>query len=180
MDAGLSFETHVIKSLNTANKMTGIINRICEGVFVTLYKSLIRLVIWCPITIRDQKRLEGVQRRAWQVLQNSAPTKAKEARPSFTAVQKAASRYAARVFKILNGTDRINSSISFELLDEARTRVHKYKISKQRSNTSFRLHSFSIRVVETWNALLECVFDSSNVNTFKSRLNSVWIECGLK
>ena len=27
VDARLSFETHVIKSVNTANKMTGIINR---------------------------------------------------------------------------------------------------------------------------------------------------------
>ena len=54
--------------------MTGIINRnfrlMGEEVFMNLYKAMIRphleyaSVAWSPSTIRDQRRIEGVQRRA--------------------------------------------------------------------------------------------------------------------
>ena len=79
-----------------------------------------------------------------------------------------------QVYKIIHGIDRVNPNSFFQLVDSLRTRGHKFKISKQRSNTSFRLHSFSNRVVYVWNALSEHVVDSSNVNIFKSRLNSIW------
>ena len=193
VDARLSFETHVIKSVNTANKMTGIINRnfrlMGEEVFLTLYKSPIRphlefaSVIWCPITIRDQKRIEGVQRRATKLVASITELSYQQRLRKLGLPSLQYRRLRAdmlQVFKILHVIDRINPSIFFDLMDEARTRGHKYKISKQRGNTSFRLNSFSNRVVETWNALPEYVVDSSNVNTFKSRLNSVWIDHPIK
>ena len=79
-----------------------------------------------------------------------------------------------QVYKILHGIERINPDVFFEWADGTRTRGHKYKIIKQRCSTSFRLHSFSHRVVDTWNALPEHVVDSPNVNIFKTRLNTVW------
>ena len=44
VDEKMSFETHVTKSINMANKMTGIVNRNFRlmGVFMNLYKTLIR------------------------------------------------------------------------------------------------------------------------------------------
>ena len=78
VDERPSFETHVTKSVNTANRMTGIVNRnfklMGHEVFINLYKSLIRphleyaSVVWCRSTIRDQKRIEGVQRRATKLV----------------------------------------------------------------------------------------------------------------
>ena len=78
-----------------------------------------------------------------------------------------------RVYKILHGIDRIDPNVFFHLADGTRTRGHKFKILKQRCNTSFRLHSFSQPVSDSWNALPEYVVDSP-VNMFKSRLNTLW------
>ena len=80
VDDKLSFETHVTKVVNTANKITGIIYRnfkmMGDEVFTNLYKTLVRphleysSVVWSPLTVRDQKRIEAVQRRATRLVSN--------------------------------------------------------------------------------------------------------------
>ena len=187
VDERLSFETHVTKSVNTANKMTGIVNRnfklMGHEVFINLYKSLIRphleyaSVVWCPSTIRDQKRIEGVQRRATKLVSSITDLSYPQRLQILGIPSLQYRRLRAdmlQVYKIIHGIDRVEPSSFFQLVDSSRTRGHKFKIAKQRGNTSFRLHSFSNRVVDVWNALPEYVVDSPNVNIFKSRLNSIW------
>ena len=80
VDSRLSFETHVLKAVSTANKMTGILKRnfkyMDDRIFLNLYKSLVRphieysCVVWNPVTIRDQKAIEGVHRRATKSIPN--------------------------------------------------------------------------------------------------------------
>ena len=60
--------------------MTGVIKRnfkyMGEEIFLYLYKTLVRphleysSVVWDPITLRDQRRIEGVQRRATKLIPN--------------------------------------------------------------------------------------------------------------
>ena len=187
VDEKMSFETHVTKSINMANKMTGIVNRnfrlMGEDVFMNLYKTLIRphleyaSVVWSPSTIRDQRRIEGVQRRATKLVSSVSELSYHERlrKLGIPSLQYRRMRGdMLQVYKILHGIERINPDVFFELAGGTRTRGHKYKIIKQRCSTSFRLHSFSHRVVDTWNALPEHVVDSPNVNIFKTRLNTVW------
>ena len=187
VDERPSFETHVTKSVNTANRMTGIVNRnfklMGHEVFINLYKSLLRphleyaSVVWCRSTIRDQKRIEGVQRRATKLVSSITDISYPQRLQILGIPSLQYRRLRAdmlQVYKIIHGIDRVKPSSIFQLVDSLRTRGHKFKISKQRSNTSFRLHSFSNRVVYVWNALSEHVVDSPNVNIFKSRLNSIW------
>ena len=78
VDSKLSFETHINKSVQTANRITGVIKRnfkfMEDETFLNLYKTLVRphleysSVVWDPVTIRDQKLIEGVQRRATKLI----------------------------------------------------------------------------------------------------------------
>ena len=58
-----------------------------------------------------------------------------------------------QVYKIVHGMDRIDPTIFFEPVKDCKTRGHKYKLCKPRCRTSFRRHTFSNRVVDTWNSL---------------------------
>ena len=150
---------------------------------MNLYKTLIRphleyaSVVWSPSTIRDQRRIEGVQRRATKLVSSVSELSHHERLRKLGIPSLQYRRMRAdmlQVYKILHGIERINPDVFFELADGTRTRGHKYKIIKQRCSTSFMLHSFSHRVVDIWNALPEHVVDSPNVNIFKTRLNTVW------
>ena len=187
MDERLSFETHILKSVSRANRMTGIIHRnfkiMGEKVFINLYKTLVRAhleygsPVWNPNTVRDKIRLESIQRRATKLVKNITDLSYEQRLRKLGIPTLQYRRERAdmiQVYKILHGFDRIDPSMFFEMADLSRTRGHKYKIAKQRNRTSFRSNSFSSRVVDTWNALPEHVVDAQNINTFKSRLNSVW------
>ena len=64
--------------------------------------------------------------------------------------------------------------ITFTFTNDTRTRGHKYKILKKRSKTSWRLHAFSNRIIDSWNELPAYVVEAPNINVFKSRLNTAW------
>jgi len=53
------------------------------------------------------------------------------------------------------------------------------KLSKQRANLDVRKFSFSERVVQEWNKLLQEVVDATSVNKFKNRLDKHWKRYGL-
>ena len=187
IDRKLCFETHVSKSVNKANRNMGIIYRnfklMGEDVFVSLYKSMIRphveysSVVWNPTTIRDQKSIEGVQRRATKLVRGLSELSYEERLRKLGIPTLQYRRLWAdmlQVYKIVHGVDRINPETFFTFADSSITRGHKYKILKQRSKTTFRLHAFSNRVVDAWNELPAYVVEAPNVNVFKSRLNTAW------
>ena len=173
--------------VNTANKITGIIYRnfkmMGDEVFTNLYKTLVRphleysSVVWSPLTVRDQKRIEAVQRRATRLVSNISDMtyEGRLRKLGIPTLQYRRSRAdMIQVYKIIHGIDRISIPEFFEIVCESKTRGHQYKIAKKRSSTSMRKHTFSNRVVEEWNSLPEYVVDAPNTNVFKSRLNSAW------
>ena len=187
VDEKLSFETHIGNVVKTANRVTGIIRRqfkyIGHEVFVNLYKSLVRplveysSVVWSPSTIRDQKQIEGVQRRATKLAPKMANMSYNQRLVKLGLPTLEYRRLRAdmiQVYKIVHRIDRINPDMFFELSETTRTRGHKYKIKKQRPRTNFKKFSFSHRVVDTWNALPANVVEAQDLNSFKSLLNAAW------
>ena len=77
-DERLNFDVHINNLINKANKVVGVVKRsfiyLCNGSFITLYKSLIRPhleyanCIWSPMFKRQSISLENVQRRATKLV----------------------------------------------------------------------------------------------------------------
>ena len=76
-------------------------------------------------------------------------------------------------FKIIKGLDDIPCD-KFFTAAESRTRGHCYKLIKPRCETSFRLRSFSQRVITDWNKLPYDVVTAQTLNSFKNRLDKFW------
>ena len=57
---------------------------------------------------------------------------------------------------------------------ESRTRGHCYKLIKPRCETSFRLRSFSQRVITDWNSLPYDVVTAQTLNSVKNRVDKFW------
>ena len=193
VDSKLTFETHVNKSVQSANKITGIIKRnfkyMGEDIFLNLYKTLVRpyleysSVVWDPATIRDQKLLEGVQRRATKLIPTIKDLSYEQRLVNLGLPSLQYRRARAdmiQVYKIVHGMDRIDPTIFFELVKDFKTRGHKYKLCKPRCRTSFRRHTFSNRVVDTWNSLPAEIVEAPDINSFKSQLNTFWKHHPLK
>ena len=193
VDSKLTFETHVNKSVQSANKITGTIKRnfkyMGEDIFLNLYKTLVRpyleysSVVWDPATIRDQKLLEGVQRRATKLIPTIKDLSYEQRLVNLGLPSLQYRRARAdmiQVYKIVHGMDRIDPTIFFELVKDFKTRGHKYKLCKPRCRTSFRRHTFSNRVVDTWNSLPAEIVEAPDINSFKSQLNTFWKHHPLK
>ena len=75
------------------------------------------------------------------------------------------------VFKILNKRDEIDKDIFFSLSTNISTRGHPLKLVKKHHRLKVRSNSFSLRVIDSWNALPESVIMAFYLNCFKSRLN---------
>ena len=187
IDSQLNFKEHVGKSVSSANKMIGLVRRnfknLGKEVFSNLYKSLIRpkleyaSPVWNSLSLREKRLLEGVQRRATKLI----PTLGHLTYPERllhlglpTLEYRRVRADLLQVYKIFHGIDKINPNKFFEIAPTTSTRGHSFKIYKQRPNTNIRKHSFSFRVVDTWNSLPKDVVEASSINLFKSRLNSHW------
>ena len=74
------------------------------------------------------------------------------------------------VFKIVKGFDKVNYSSMFSLAAN-NLRGHDLKLYKSRFNTNLGKFTFSNRVVDEWNMLLEDVISSNTVLSFKIKLD---------
>ena len=57
---------------------------------------------------------------------------------------------------------------------ESRTGGHCYKLVKPRCETTFRLQSFSQRVISEWNNLPYEVATTKTLNSFKNKIDKLW------
>ena len=85
-----------------------------------------------------------------------------------------------QTFKIIKGFDNVNRDIWFNLVGPENPRPtrltsHQYNIIPKRSRTDHRLHFFSNRVVNSWNALPAEVKDARSLKIFKSMLDAHYI-----
>ena len=75
-----------------------------------------------------------------------------------------------QVYKALHDIDDIKWK-NMSTLSANQTRGHHLKLVKKRCNTTQRLNTFSMRIVDHWNNLLEDTVTANSINIFKSRLN---------
>ena len=144
VDGKLNFGPHICKVTKSANKIVGIIRRnfkfIGPTAFVQFYKSLVRphleygYVVWSPYTIKDQKMIENVQRRATKLIPELADKKYDERLRALGIPSSQYRRLRAdmiQTYKIIHGIDRINIELFFEMSTSTRT-GHSCKLFKQR------------------------------------------------
>ena len=79
-----------------------------------------------------------------------------------------------QTFKILNGIDRVDPKLFFEISAGSSTRGHHQKLVKKHARFGTRQSVFSQRVINDWNSLPADVIESPSLNAFKSRLDKFW------
>ena len=76
------------------------------------------------------------------------------------------------VFKMIKGFTDVPWQ-TFSRNEAHSTRGHSWKLAKQTCNQDYRLHFFSLRVLNRWNSLTQELVDSESVNSFKSGLEKL-------
>jgi hypothetical protein len=82
-------------------------------------------------------------------------------------------RDMAQVYKILKGKDKPNPDIVFEKArNRLRTRQNAdpWNLVHRQARRDVRLHSFSVRIVGSWNSIAKESKDVDNVKSFKKKL----------
>jgi hypothetical protein len=77
------------------------------------------------------------------------------------------------VFKMVRGISAVSWSVFFDKPLVQSTRGHSWKFTKRQSAKDIRLHFFSNRVLNRWNALNQEAVDASTVNGFKHQLDKL-------
>ena len=196
-DIGVLMSSNLKPSLQctlAANRASAILKQITRAfmyrdrkVFLLLYKQFVRchlefaIPAWSPWLVQDIEILERVQKRAVNFivglsgrtyedkLRELKITSLAERRKKFDMVQ---------TFKILNGHDRVDSSIWFKTVGDnanrlTRNTAYRNNLAATRSRTDIRKNFFSNRVVNLWNSLPTDVKDARTVKIFKARLEKI-------
>ena len=151
--------------------------------FLILYKSLVQPLleycntVWYPTFKKDSRAIESVQRKATKLVKYmknwSYPERLRELGLP-TMIYRRRRADVLQIFRIICGTDKVQSNKIFQLAGDTATRGHSLKKYKSRANASVKANTLRVRVVNDWNALTERVVKSESINIFKSRLEDVW------
>ena len=183
VDPDLKFSQHIETQVNKANKILGMIRRTFEymdaQVMKRLYTSLVRPHLefnntaWSPRLAKDQKLLEGVQRRATRLVPGLKHLEYEERLRRMDLP----SLYYRRLrgdmietYKHLHNQYTTNKNL-LQLHGQSRTRGHSLKLTKKYCRTSLRKNYFSYRVVDIWNDLPEHIVRAKSTNAFKAKID---------
>ena len=187
VDSGMKFSSQCSAAVKNANATLGIIRRHIksrkQNIIIKLYKTLVRpkleycVQAWCPYLRKDIDNIERVQHRATKLIGECAGLSYKDRlhRVGLTTLEKRRLRGdLLQVFKLIKGIDNIDYNKFFQLVDNSRTRGHRFKIVKVRSRLDIRNKFFSQRVINSWNMLPMDVVEAETVNSFKNKLDKFW------
>ena len=139
--------------------------------------------IWQHLYLKDSDRLEKVQQRATRLIPEirNEPYAQRLRLLNLPTLEFRRIRTALiQVFKISTGIDKLHFLSFFTLADYSRTRGHKLKMVKSRSNLRVR-HSFLTQsICDIWNALPPYVVESKTINQFKNGLEKCMSDPRLK
>ena len=150
--------------------------------YIRLYKAMIRPqleygnAVWHPYLRKDIDSIEAVQKRFTKLIPGLRDLSYQDRLKHLKLPSLAHRRRRGDIiqcFKIIKGLDDIPCERFFTFA-ESRTRGHCYKLIKPRCETSFRLRSFSQRVITDWNSLPYDVVTAQNLNSFKNRVDKFW------
>ena len=146
-------------------------------IILQLYKSLVRphlshleycVQAWRPHLQKDIDLIEGVQRRATNLIPN-LKNKSNEERlniSNITTLETCRLRGdIIEVSKICKGFDITEPSLFFTC-STAPTRGHTLKLVKPRCHLDIRKCSLAHRVIDTWNSLDESTIACNSINGF--------------
>jgi hypothetical protein len=186
ISSDLSWNNHVEKAVNTANRILALIRKTFRyksvEVIRRLYLGLVRphlefaVAAWNPIG-QDMliRELENVQRRATKLvpaLRKLSEEERREAMELPTLNDRRLRGDLIQQYKIAKGFDEVNWSYPLNSLCENRTRGHSYKYQRQLvKNCDIRHNFFTNRITSNWNNLNEEIVESLNVNSFKNKLD---------
>jgi ribonuclease P/MRP protein subunit RPP40 len=190
----LNFDSHVAATTAKANRIMGAIRRsyshLDEYSFRFLFRGVVRphleyaQSVWQPYKRGQINQLEKVQRRASKLVPTlrelSYPDRLRRLQLPTLAYRRLRGDMI-ETFKIVTG--RYDPAVTAGLLHRTphtRTRGHPFKLETQTSRKTPRLHSFSRRVVRTWNSLSTSTVTATSVIRFEQRLDSAWREHPLK
>ena len=177
----LKVEDHIKIITKKANQMLGIIKHSFTHLniekFKILYKSYVRphleyaVQAWSPYLRKDIEAIEKVQRKATKLpieLRNlSYEERCKKL--GITSLEERRKRGdMIETFKILKGIENIDPNTFFQRNENTR-RGHNLTLYKKQCSKDIRKHSFSQRVVNSWNGLPHQVVNAKNVNDFKNK-----------
>ena len=186
-DEDMTFWHDITLRATKANNIMGIIRRTYTYLdiesFKLLFKSLVRphleyvAPVWNPWLKRDIAELEKVQRRASKqvpALKNmSYPDRLRKL--SFPTLRFRMLRGdMIETYKLLKGIYDISLPALFTPVKHSKTRGHRLKLPKDRTETTIKAHSFTHWIVNDWNSLPEQVISDPSVNAFKNRLDAHW------
>lgn len=186
-DPKLTFSRHHDVAIAKANSRIGLIKRsfrhIDKSTFTHLYKALVRpiveyaSVITNPILMRDQDRLEKVQRRATKMVEGmrekTYDQRLQELRLDSLKFRRKRTD-VIQAYRIFSGIDDLDEGLFFERIADQRTRNNGYKVRKPACESRVRANTFSNRVVDVWNRLPREVVSAPTINQFKSALRREW------
>jgi hypothetical protein len=184
VDSELTFEEHIWGKVKTANKIVGLIRRNFGEAgaqsLMTIYKTMVRphleyaQVVWSPYKVKLVEALEKVQKRATKLIPGFGKFGYEERLRRLNLPTLVYRRWRGDMittFRIMNGLCDDGCGPDLVKSGYAATRGHTEKLYMQQSRTSRRKHSFSLRVVEPWNALPPAVIEAKTVDSFKARLD---------
>ena len=128
---------------------------------------------WSPYYKKDRKLLERIQHRFSKMVKGMECLEYRERlrRLGLWTLEERRNRGdLLEVYKISKGLSKVAMDDFFHVGTGQRTRGHSLRVSKKQSAKDFRLHFFSQRVVNRWNALDQETVDAPSLNSFKNGL----------
>lgn len=189
MDRQLKFHEQAAAVVAKATQMLALVRRsFCNldtFMLPLLYKAMVRPVleygniIWGPFSKLDQKKVERVQRRATRLVESLRALPYQERLralrlPSLYHRRRRGDMVA--VYQLLHGGMSIPAENFLTRSTSRRTRGHDWKLAKPQAKTTARRNSFSVRVINEWNALPSEVVSADTLNQFKANLDRHWAD----
>ena len=193
LDTKLTFEEHMWTKVKKANSIMGIIRRsftyLDENCFLHLYKSLVRPHLeygnqaWCPHLRKHIDSIENVQRRATKLIPGfhdlSYPERLQRLRLPTLAYRRLRGDLI-ETYKLATGRYDMAACQGLITVNPRTSRGHRYKLTKDRVNTSLRKFSFTQRIINPWNSLPACVVEAPSVESFERRLDKHYSNLALR
>ena len=146
-----------------------------ETTLILLYKSLVRSLleygqsIWSPIFLKQFREIENVQRRATKLIPSIKDLTYEDRLKHLKLPSLKYRRLRGDLIQVFNIFKTSNNT--FFTLKDSMTRGHNLKLFKTHCRTNLRKHSFSNRVVDTWNSLSSFTVNARDVDSFKKFLD---------
>ena len=182
-DSQLNFNNHINEKIRKANSMLGIIRRnfglVPQDVFLLLYCSLVRShleyanTVWNPHSKIAIEKLEKVQIRATKLVYSIKHLEYEERLKKLRLPTLRYRRLRGDLIEVYKIVTHYNEDVNclFNFNCDYITRGNTFKLLQGRFRYDLRKHYFTNRITSIWNSLSDHVVSSSNINTFKNRLD---------